>query len=216
MFAVTTVPKVGGEAVATIYLRLKGAPEACTESRQIWPATPGQSRAHPRSSLIFLSHRSRFPSHRPPSIMSGILFEDMFNVESIDNARYNKVSRIEAQSSTSQDIKITLDINRELFPVKDTDSLTIALASSLGNESSMLTSNGSWRPPKRGDRSLADDYDYVMYGTVYKFEESSDNDKMAVYISFGGLLMRLEGGYRSLSNLKQENAYILIRHYKDN
>lgn len=80
----------------------------------------------------------------------------------------------------------------------------------------MITSNGSWRPPKRGDRSLADDYDYVMFGTVYKFEESQDNDKMAVYISFGGLLMRLEGGYRSLSNLKQENAYILIRHYKDN
>lgn len=148
--------------------------------------------------------------------MSQILFEDMFNVDSVDPARYNKVSRIEGQSSTSQDIKIVLDINSELFPVKNNDSLTITLASSLGNEASMITSNGSWRPPKRGDRSLADDYDYVMYGTVYKFEESQDNDKMAVYISFGGLLMRLEGGYRSLSNLKQENAYILIRHYKDN
>lgn len=148
--------------------------------------------------------------------MSGILFEDMFNVDSIDSARYNKVSRITGQSSTSQDIKITLDINSELFPVRDNDSLTIMLASSLGNESSMLTSNGSWRPPKSNDRSLADDYDYVMYGTVYKFEENSNNDKMSVYISFGGLLMCLEGGYRSLSNLKQENAYILIRHFKDN
>lgn len=148
--------------------------------------------------------------------MSGILFEDMFNVESVDCARYNKVSRITGQSSTSQDIKITLDINSELFPVRDNDSLTIMLASSLGNESSMLTSNGSWRPPKNNDRSLADDYDYVMYGTVYKFEENSNNDKMSVYISFGGLLMCLEGGYRSLSNLKQENAYILIRHFKDN
>lgn len=148
--------------------------------------------------------------------MSAILFEDMFNVESVDAARYNKVSRIIGQSSTSQDIKITLDINSELFPVKKQDSLTITLASSLGNESSMLTSNGSWRPPKNNDRSLADDYDYVMYGTVYKFEENSGDDKMSVYISFGGLLMRLEGGYRSLSNLKQENAYILIRHYKDN
>lgn len=148
--------------------------------------------------------------------MSTILFEDMFNVESVDAARYNKVSRIIGQSSTSQDIKITLDINSELFPVKKQDSLTITLASSLGNESSMLTSNGSWRPPKNNDRSLADDYDYVMYGTIYKFEENSEDDKMSVYISFGGLLMRLEGGYRSLSNLKQENAYILIRHYKDN
>ncbi|ABN64440.1 16-kDa RNA polymerase subunit (common to polymerases I, II and III) [Scheffersomyces stipitis CBS 6054] len=148
--------------------------------------------------------------------MSGILFEDMFVVESTDSGRYNKVSRITGHSSTSQDIKISLDINSELFPVKANDSLTITLASSLGNESSMLTSNGSWRPPKPDDRSLADDYDYVMYGTVYKFEENADNDKMSVYVSFGGLLMRLEGGYRSLSNLKQENAYILIRQYKDN
>ncbi|KAK7687471.1 DNA-directed RNA polymerases I, II, and III subunit RPABC3 [Cerrena zonata] len=143
--------------------------------------------------------------------MSGILFEDMFNVESADQARYTKVSRIIGQSSTSQDIKITLDINSELFPVKSNDSLTIVLASSLGNEASMLTSNGSWRPPKASDRSLADDYDYVMYGTVYKFEENSGDDKI-----FGGLLMRLEGGYRSLSNLKQDSAYILIRHYKEN
>ncbi|CAN3356801.1 DNA-directed RNA polymerases I, II, and III subunit RPABC3 [Diutina catenulata] len=148
--------------------------------------------------------------------MSGILFEDMFVVETVDPGRYNRVSRITGASSTSQDIKITLDINSELFPVKANDSLTITLASSLGNESSMLTSNGSWRPPRSDDRSLADDYDYVMYGTVYKFDENAGDDKMSVYISFGGLLMCLSGGYRSLSNLKQENAYILIRHYKDN
>ncbi|KAK6459985.1 16-kDa RNA polymerase subunit [Scheffersomyces coipomensis] len=150
--------------------------------------------------------------------MSGILFEDMFVVESTDMGRYTKVARIVANSSTSKDIKITLDINNELFPVKQNDSLTIALSSSLGNEKSMLTSNGSWRPPRADDKthSLADDYDYVMYGTIYKFEENEDNDKMSVYISFGGLLMRLEGGYRSLSNLKQENAYILVRQYKDN
>lgn len=148
--------------------------------------------------------------------MSSILFEDMFNVESVDTARYNKVARIVGQSSTSQDIKITLDINAELFPVKTNDSLTITLANSLGNESLVVASNGSWRPPKADEKSLADDYDYVMYGTVYKFEENTTDDKMSVYISFGGLLMCLEGGYRSLSNLKQENAYILIRHYKDN
>lgn len=148
--------------------------------------------------------------------MSAVLFDDMFNVESVDHGKYNKVARIKGQSSTSRDVKIALDINSELFPVKENDSLTITLASSLGNEASMTTSNGSWRPPRAGEeRSLADDYDYVMYGTVYKFEENSGSDNMSVYISFGGLLMCLEGGYRSLSNLKQENAYILIRHYNE-
>lgn len=146
--------------------------------------------------------------------MSNILFESLFHVETTDPARYNKVSRITATSA--QDVKITLDINSELFPVKANDSLTITLASSLGNEASMKTSNGSWKPPRQYDDSLANDYDYVMYGTVYKFDENQNNDKMSVYISFGGLLMCLEGGYRSLSNLKQENAYILIRHYKEN
>ena len=36
-------------------------------------------------------------------------------------------------------------------------------------------------------------------------------DIIAVYYSFGGLLMRLEGNYRNLNALKQENAYLLIR-----
>lgn len=148
--------------------------------------------------------------------MSSVLFDDMFIVDTTDNGRYTKVCRISGHSSTTPDIKITLDINSELFPVKANDSLTITLAASLGNELSMLTSNGSWRPPKAGDKSLADDYDYVMYGTVYKFEENEGSDQMTVYISFGGLLMCLQGGYRSLSNLKQENAYILMRHYKEN
>ncbi|CAK9437269.1 uncharacterized protein LODBEIA_P16470 [Lodderomyces beijingensis] len=149
--------------------------------------------------------------------MSGVLFENSFVVDSTDPGRYNKVTRITGHttnaSKESELVNITLDINSELFPVKSNDSLAIALASSLGNDSSMLTSNGSWRPPRPEDKkSLADEYDYVMYGTVYKFEENADREKMSVYISFGGLLMRLEGDYRSLSNLKQENAYILIRH----
>ena len=90
--------------------------------------------------------------------------------------------------------------------------MTITLASSLSlEEASESQAPGSWRPPKQGERSLADDYDYVMYGTVYKFEEGSD-DKISVYVSFGGLLLCLEGGYRNLSSLKQENIYLLMRH----
>ncbi|GME86672.1 unnamed protein product [Ambrosiozyma monospora] len=147
--------------------------------------------------------------------MSTTLFDDVFNVQSVDSARYDKVSRIIASSTSSQDTKLTLDINTELFPVSTSDTLTITLAKTLSLDDStaeeFLSSNGSWRPPKPNQRSLMDEYDYVMYGTVYKFEEGK-NDKISVYVSFGGLLMCLEGNYRSLSNLKQENLYILIRH----
>lgn len=150
--------------------------------------------------------------------MSATLFDDIFNVESLDSARYDRVSRIIANSTSSQDTKITLDINHELFPVSENDTLTITLAKSLNidDDSSamdtddILGGNGSWRPPKADQRSLMNDYDYVMHGTVYKFEEGKD-ERISVYCSFGGLLMCLEGNYRNLSSLKQENLYILMR-----
>ncbi|KAI0461131.1 DNA-directed RNA polymerases I, II, and III subunit RPABC3 [Komagataella kurtzmanii] len=144
--------------------------------------------------------------------MSSALFDDIFTVQTVDNGRYNKVSRIIGISTTNSAIKLTLDINNEMFPVSQDDSLTVTLANSLSldDEDESANFSKSWRPPKPTDKSLADDYDYVMFGTVYKFEEG-DEDKIKVYVSFGGLLMCLEGGYKSLASLKQDNLYILIR-----
>lgn len=148
------------------------------------------------------------------------LFDDTFQIESLDSARYNKVTRIEATSTTSSSssehqTKITLDINSELFPVANNESLTVAISKTLSldtdeDDDLSNTISASWRPPKAGGNSLADQYDYVMHGTVYKFEELK-GDLINVYISFGGLLCCIEGDYRSLSNLKQESVYILIR-----
>ncbi|CCK67999.1 DNA-directed RNA polymerase core subunit RPB8 KNAG_0A03110 [Huiozyma naganishii CBS 8797] len=145
--------------------------------------------------------------------MSNALFDDIFSVNEVDPARYNKVCRIEAQSTTQEQCKLTLDLNTELFPVSVNEQLTVTLASSLSLDAQGTagdTASRSWRPPQQGDRSLADDYDYVMYGTAYRFEEVS-KELIAVYYSFGGLLLRLEGNYRHLNSLKQENAYLLIR-----
>lgn len=143
--------------------------------------------------------------------MSSTLFDDIFTITEVDAARYNKVSRVVASSTTSSDIKITLDVNTDLFPLSANDSVTFTLASSLSLDGDAeSTAQASWRPPKAGEKSLADDYDYVMYGTVYKFEEGAE-DKISVYVSFGGLLLCLEGGYRNLSSLKQENVYLLMR-----
>lgn len=144
--------------------------------------------------------------------MSNTLFDDIFTVNDADPGRYHKILRLEATSTTQEQCKLTLDINSELFPVQVQDQLTVTIASSLNvdEDKKEASTTRSWRPPQPGDRSLADDYDYVMHGTAYRFEEVSD-DLIAVYYSFGGLLMRLEGNYRNLNNLKQENAYLLIR-----
>ncbi|ODV87288.1 hypothetical protein CANARDRAFT_194971 [[Candida] arabinofermentans NRRL YB-2248] len=146
--------------------------------------------------------------------MSSTLFDDVFTVQNVDTARYDKVSRVIANSTTTSTTSLTIDINTELFPISENDTLTITLAKSLTtdeNSEDFLAANGSWRPLKPNQRSLMDDYEYVMYGTVYKFEEGK-SDNISVYVSFGGLLMCLEGNYRSLANLKQENLYILMRH----
>lgn len=63
--------------------------------------------------------------------MSSTLFDDIFNIESVDAARYDRVSRVIANSTSSNDTKITLDINHELFPVNESDSITITLAKTL-------------------------------------------------------------------------------------
>ncbi|ODV61983.1 DNA-directed RNA polymerase core subunit RPB8 [Ascoidea rubescens DSM 1968] len=149
--------------------------------------------------------------------MSNTLFDDRFVVESTDSARYDRITRIVASSTSSKDIKITLDINSEIYPVADHDTLTITLASSLTEDPADDFANVGWRPhAAESARSLADDYEYVMYGTIYKFDESvstneSIENSIKVYASFGGLLMCLEGTYRNLSSLKQSHVYILIR-----
>ncbi|KAL3231467.1 DNA-directed RNA polymerases I, II, and III subunit RPABC3 [Nakaseomyces bracarensis] len=146
--------------------------------------------------------------------MSATLFDDIFTISEVDPGRYNNVCRIEAASTTQEQCKLTLDINTNLFPVQVNEQLTVTIASTLDvdedDKSNVKETTRSWRPPQPGDRSLADDYDYVMHGTAYKFEEVS-KDIIAVYYSYGGLLMRLEGNYRNLNNLKQETAYLLIR-----
>ena len=57
--------------------------------------------------------------------------------------------------------------------------------------------------------SLADQFDYVCYGRVYRFEEGGENIK--VYASFGGLLLYVEGPHKRLSNLRIENVYLLLK-----
>lgn len=147
-----------------------------------------------------------------------VLFEGIFKINDLDSGKYRNVSRIEATSvkedgsSEQEPLTLAVDINTELFPLAKGTNITLALASSL-NESEESSTTNSWRPPRAGEYSLADSYDYVMHGVAYKFEEVAGNkNRISVFYSFGGLLLRLEGNHRDLSNLKQEKAYILLRH----
>ncbi|KAH0599713.1 hypothetical protein MHUMG1_02503 [Metarhizium humberi] len=169
------------------------------------------------------------------------LFEESFTVTEYDQSKYDRVARISCTSADSQTVMV-LDINIELFPCARSDSLHVVLSTTLSPDGSKEDDKG-WRDVGKGGdapATLADLYDYVCYGKIYKFEETYDGNTMYVlgslfgassepplvldnssliigrtisnaYVSFGGLLMSLQGPVKKLTPLRVDNVYLLIK-----
>jgi DNA-directed RNA polymerase I, II, and III subunit RPABC3 len=82
------------------------------------------------------------------------------------------VSRINARSE-NYEMDLTLDFANELYALDINDTFTLVVASSLSRDGHVRDDKESWRNVE--ERTLADDYDYVMYGKVYKYEESGQS-----------------------------------------
>jgi DNA-directed RNA polymerase I, II, and III subunit RPABC3 len=108
------------------------------------------------------------------------VFEETFSITSINNEKYDRVSRIFGTSTDSQ-ITMSLDINHELFPVEAGQTLSLVLATTLALDGTAKGDNDSmWRSVgKQGVTTLADMYDYVCYGKNYRME-GGDGDIMCV------------------------------------
>ncbi|KAK2033619.1 RNA polymerase Rpb8 [Colletotrichum somersetense] len=141
------------------------------------------------------------------------LFEESFTVTNYDQSKYDRVARISATSADNQTL-MTLDVNIELFPTSVSDSLHVVLATSLAHDGSKDDEKG-WRDVTKGNQdrepTLADMFDYVCYGKIYKFEDADDGQTIKAYVSFGGLLMSLEGPYKKLTPLRVDYVYLLIK-----
>ncbi len=74
---------------------------------------------------------------------------------------------------------MTLDVNTELYPCSIGDTVHMVLASTLALDGSKDDEKG-WRETQRGEASLADMYDYVCHGKIYRFEEG-EGDNMFVF-----------------------------------
>lgn len=130
------------------------------------------------------------------------------------------VSRIRARSDLYE-MDLTLDINVDLYPVSQGEKLALCLAPTLNLDgSAMPVSTGgnsvqSVYDPTVGSRpTLADRYEYVMFGRVFKYKDStaSGQIKADVFVSYGGLLMQLTGDPKRLEDLElDQNLYLLIR-----
>jgi DNA-directed RNA polymerase I, II, and III subunit RPABC3 len=144
-----------------------------------------------------------------PSAM--IALEDIVTVKHIDREgkKFDKVSRLDCRSE-NYDMELVIDVNTDLYPVKLNEKLTIALATSLEQGK---TETGTFEP--HPGPSLLDQYQYAMYGKVYKWVEEKDKGptpSVAVYVSFGGLLMMVKGDPRQLKDLQPEGRlYLLMR-----
>lgn len=81
------------------------------------------------------------------------------------------VSRIKAVSDVL-DIAVLLDVNFDLYPLSVGDKISFVLATKLSQSegSKDAYKRDKWAP-HLDEKTLADDYDYVMYGKVYKYEE---------------------------------------------
>lgn len=65
-----------------------------------------------------------------------------------------------------------------------------------------------------GRKTLADDYEYVMFGKVFKFvEDTSGALRVAVHASYGGLLMQLTVRTLRASGLHSSSCRRLAQHY---
>lgn len=135
---------------------------------------------------------------------------------------------------------LTLDYNIELFPLEKGQTLALALASSLARGPAGPSGADAaededkdkdvWRPDGKGRRGLEEDYDYVMYGKVYRFDSGTaeivyvfylpffdansaeGSSFRTAYASFGGLLMSLTGSFRHMTSIVLgDPVYILLR-----
>lgn len=118
------------------------------------------------------------------------------------------VSRFTA-SGDNCEIDMVCDFHSELYPISAGEKLDIALASTLNDDGT--PDSGTYDPHQRS--SLMDEYDYVMYGKVFKISrEERRSDRIEVYISYGGLLMCLSGSPQPLNKIGLDTSvYLLMR-----
>ncbi|KAK5583147.1 hypothetical protein RB653_004737 [Dictyostelium firmibasis] len=140
--------------------------------------------------------------------MSSVLFEDTFEVKEIDpdGKKFDRVSRFVCYSE-NYEMDLQIDIATHIYPLGH-ERFKMVLASSLNLDGS--SDNSGLHDTNKP--SLADKYDYVMYGKIFKYQKENSSSKVSVFASFGGLLVLLQGDPRYLPGIELDaRIYLLIK-----
>ena len=89
------------------------------------------------------------------------------------------------------EMDLTLDVATDVYPLAPGDKVSLALARTLNLDGT--PTEEAWGPAAQAPRAtLADSYEYVMFGQVFKFKDAPGG-RLEAYASCGGLLMKLGG-----------------------
>ena len=116
----------------------------------------------------------------------------------------------------NEDVQIDVDVNTEMFPVREKDVIEMLLMRNIV-EVEALTEYTEHDPRNIG-KTIMDEYDYVTYGVCY--ERKTDLSDVCCYVSFGGLLLRIQTLNKNPNNLLRDlkvddRVYCLMRINKD-
>ena len=142
------------------------------------------------------------------------LFEDIFSITSLnpEGKKFERVNRL-AATGTTFECDLLLDYNCQIYTLLEGEKMTLVLASTLNLDGSP-DDHASYTPAgshNRADRTLADNYEYVMHGRVFDVSYGKDG-VVEIAISFGGLLCRLTGDQRHLSSILPDmRLYLLVK-----
>lgn len=105
------------------------------------------------------------------------LYEDSFTITTLLDQTYDRVARA-LGTSTDSTTSLTLDINSELYPVATGENMNMLIATTLNLDGTGDDRKTGWRPPKDNEQTLADLWDYVCYGKVYRHEDPGEGQNM--------------------------------------
>ncbi|XP_064651341.1 DNA-directed RNA polymerases I, II, and III subunit RPABC3-like isoform X2 [Lineus longissimus] len=122
------------------------------------------------------------------------------------------VSRLHCESESFK-MDLILDINALIYPVDLGDKFRLMIATTLKEDGK--PDDGEYDPQDTAP-SRADSFEYVMWGKVYRIEgddgSSGDSSRLAAYVSYGGLLMRLQGDANNLHGFQVDSyVYLLMK-----
>ncbi|CAE8678909.1 unnamed protein product [Polarella glacialis] len=141
-----------------------------------------------------------------------MMFEDSFTVKTVDNTRFERAGRLDCESITFSN-NLELDINNIIYPVLPGEQIYVAITNNVSPaENPRKLNTAVDHDPRLLGKSIMDQFEYVMFGKVYKKDDKKNENLAVVFASFGGLLMKLQGNSTQLAEFHlNDGIYLLMR-----